>query len=213
MHLVNLRGYTPSNRILKGRSYWPLLRHRTVRPKNVAEKNHMMCACSAWAAGVLPTRRNCSWDRFGHVGAPAVGPFCLYPRMARKPAGIPPLGNFPLKKYRWNCEHEEYALVNTAYTYENKMKHRGCHKGQRVKRWYCYCTATASFVSTVAARILLTSRVKVPSYRRPAPQHAIMFTRLTHAHTVRGCHKRKSLMCNCCCFVATTYLSRASGAV
>ena len=54
------------------------------------------CACSAWAAAVLPARRCYIWGRFEHVGAPTGGPFGLYiPQNGRKPRWHTPLWPFP----------------------------------------------------------------------------------------------------------------------
>ena len=59
------------------------------------------------------------------------------------------------------CDHDCMYLENTAHIYEPERKHRGCHKGQSLKRWCC-CTATDSnlavvVVYSVAARVLLKS--------------------------------------------------------
>ena len=55
-------------------------------PRMWPTKNGRVYAYWAWGAGALPARRNCFRGRFGHVGAPVVDAFCLYPN-SRKTRG------------------------------------------------------------------------------------------------------------------------------
>ena len=85
-----------------------------------------------------------------------------------------------------------YLLVNTAHTYQHKIKHRGCHKGRRMKGWCC-CTAVVplllrSVACTVAAWLISKYRGRVHSHLRLALQHNFdgpdyLCVRTAHTHT------------------------------
>ena len=83
--------FLPPQHVVKGGGFVsPLMRCCPIRPKNVLpgkKKEKKLCACSAWALGIPPARRNCIGGLFGHVGVPAAGAFCLYPQMAEKHGG------------------------------------------------------------------------------------------------------------------------------
>ena len=101
----------------------------------------------------------------------------------------------------------------------------------------CCRTVADVVVCAVAARLLLRCGGSVGSYRDPAlppAQHPILvahFLRLctcaflllkstgitahtrTHKRVVRGRHKRKSLMCDCCCPVAASFVESSRDGV
>ena len=125
----------------------------------------------------------------------------------------------------------KYLQVNTLHTHSNT---KAPCRSQRPEfealvLLCCCCTAAVTAVCTVAARLLMKSRgvVGVLYIVLPPAQHPINCTSLailcdsrvrsssyvdrkhdTHARTqiyrVRGRHKRKSLMHECCCTVAAT---------